>query len=73
MKKILYINLIFILLFCTVSCKGNKKYTPICMNERNKFMVDNCSLLLSYLRRDFGGTFHTVEYAKKQSIQILNV
>ncbi len=29
MKKILYINLIFVLLFCTVSCKGNKKYTPI--------------------------------------------
>jgi uncharacterized phage-like protein YoqJ len=51
----------------------SKNYTSYCMMKRNKFMVDNCSLLVSYLRRDFGGTYNTVEYAKKQSIQILNV
>ncbi len=44
------------------------KYTPYCMLERNKFMVDNCSLLLAYLREKKGGTYHTVDYAEKNGV-----
>ena len=50
----------------------SKEYTNYCMMKRNRYMVDNCSLLFAYLKRNFGGTYHTVEYAKKQQVQILN-
>ena len=51
----------------------NKNYTPYCMLERNRFMVDNSSVLVCYLRSKKGGTNYTYEYAKKQGIVILKV
>ncbi len=48
-------------------------YTPYCMIKRNRFMVDNCSFLVSYLRKNSGGTKYTVDYAKKQNIPVYNV
>ena len=51
----------------------SKTYTKYCMMKRNRYMVDNCSLLIAYLKRDFGGTFNTVEYAKHKGIQILPI
>ena len=44
----------------------SKEYTPYCMQKRNMYMVDNCSVLIAYLRRNSGGTANTVNYAKKQ-------
>ena len=46
------------------------EYTPTCMMKRNKFMVDNASVLLAYLVRDYGGTANTVRYAKKMDVPI---
>ena len=46
------------------------EYTPTCMMKRNKFMVDNASVLLAYLERDYGGTANTVRYAKKMDVPI---
>ena len=34
-------------------------------------MVDNASALLTYLKRDFGGTANTVKYAKKMGVPII--
>lgn len=51
----------------------SEDYTPTCMQKRNVFMVDNASVLVSYLRRDFGGTKNTVNYAKKVNCKIINV
>lgn len=48
----------------------NKTYTSTCMMERNRFMVDNSSYLLAYLRRNYGGTYNTVSYAKKKGITV---
>ena len=48
-------------------------YTKDCMIKRNKFMVDNASLLVAYLKRDFGGSYTTVKYAEKQNVQIINI
>lgn len=48
-------------------------YDEKCMQRRNKYMVDNCSVLLAYLRRDFGGTVNTVKYAQKKGIKIIKV
>lgn len=51
----------------------SENYTPYCMSKRNKFMVDNCSFLVYYLKENKGGTKNTVEYAKKQQIEHINI
>ena len=43
----------------------SKEYTPYCMFKRNKFMVDNSTVLVCYLRKSSGGTYNTYNYAKK--------
>ena len=40
-------------------------YVNGCMFERNRLLVDKCDVLLAYLRTQRGGTFYTVNYAKK--------
>lgn len=51
----------------------SEKYHSKCMQIRNKFMVDNASVLVSYLRRDYGGTKNTVEYAEKVNCKIIRL
>jgi uncharacterized phage-like protein YoqJ len=51
----------------------SEEYNKYCMKKRNDFMVNNCSLLICYLRRDFGGTFYTVNKAKKDGIKIIEI
>lgn len=48
----------------------SKEYTPYCMLKRNRFMVDNCSYLLAYLREEKGGTKYTVDYADKNGVRV---
>lgn len=48
----------------------SKEYTPYCMQKRNMFMVDNCSVLIAYITKDKGGTANTVKYAKNKRILI---
>ena len=48
----------------------SKEYTPYCMMNRNRFMVDNCSQLLAYVREKKGGTKSTVEYAERKGVFI---
>ncbi|MBR5192485.1 MAG: DUF1273 family protein [Clostridia bacterium] len=55
---------------CTETIILSEKYTKYCMQKRNRYMVDNSSLVIAYLKRDFGGTFFTVNYAKKNKIEI---
>lgn len=40
---------------------------------RNKFMVDRSDLCVFYVARKNGGAWQTMEYAKKQNKQILNI
>ena len=49
----------------------SEEYYSGCMQKRNKFMVDNCSGLLAYLKRDYGGTANTVRYAQKKGVPII--
>lgn len=51
----------------------SKNYTPQCMQNRNKFMVDNSSIVIAYLSKNFGGTKNTVEYAKKMGVVVVNM
>lgn len=49
----------------------HEKYENGCMFERNRRMVDNCDVLLAYLENERGGTFYTVNYAKKKGKRIV--
>lgn len=42
-----------------------------CMLERNRFMINNSSLVIALYNGKNGGTQKTIEYAKKQNIKIV--
>ena len=44
-----------------------------CMQKRNRHLVDNSSLCICYLTENTGGTFYTVQYAKKNTLKIINI
>lgn len=46
------------------------KYYKGCMQVRDRYMVDNSSLLLAYRRTNSGGTDYTVKYALSQNKRI---
>ena len=45
-------------------------YTPYCMMKRNKYMVDNSSVLIVYYRQKAGGTLNTLKYALENDLKI---
>lgn len=51
----------------------SSEYTPGCMQERDRFLVDNCDVLVSYLRKKSGGTYYTVSYAQKTGKKIIEL
>lgn len=51
----------------------SKEYSKTCMFKRNMFMVDSASVLVAYLNSDRGGTFQTVNYAKRKSVEIIKI
>ena len=51
----------------------SKEYNMYCMQKRNRFMVDNASVLIAYLRREKTGTSYTVNYALRQNVSVINV
>ena len=49
----------------------NREWTKNCMLERNRFMVDRCSIVLAVYNGEFrGGTAATVRYARKMGREI---
>lgn len=54
---------------------SNSNYYNGCMQKRNKYMVDNSSLLICVFNGSNGGTKQTIEYAKykKIKIEIINI
>ena len=51
----------------------SENYTRYCMNVRNKFMVDNSTVTVAYLRENIGGTFNTVNMAKNKKNRIIYI
>lgn len=49
------------------------RYFNGCMQARDRFMVDNSGVLVCFLRKSDGGTFYTVNYAKKKGIKIIEL
>lgn len=50
-----------------------EKYTPGCMQMRNRAMVDAASTCICYLTQMRGGTWQTVNYAGAQGLSVINV
>ena len=51
----------------------NEEYFNGCMQVRNRFMVDNSSLVIAYMYAERGGTKYTVNYAKKKEKEIIYI
>ena len=51
----------------------SQEYTRGCMHKRNRHLVDNSSVCICYLTKKSGGTFYTVNYAKKRGLRIYNI
>lgn len=48
-------------------------YTPDCMMDRNRYMVDNSGLLIAVYNGSPGGTRNTMLYAIRQGVEILQL
>ena len=48
----------------------HEKYVDGCMFERNRYMVDRSEAVVAFLRRQRGGTFYTVQYARRRGKKI---
>ncbi len=51
----------------------SEEYFDGCMQKRNRYMVDNSSILVAYLYSNIGGTKSTVNYAEKQNKNIIYI
>ena len=52
----------------------SESYTRYCMFQRNRKMVDESSVVISFFDgKDKGGTAMTVKYANKKSLPIINL
>ena len=51
----------------------SENYYQGCMHLRDRFMVDNCDLVVCYLRKKSGGTHYTVKYAQAQGKKIIEL
>ncbi len=51
----------------------SQEYTTGCMHKRNRHLVNNSSVCVCYLTKDKGGTAYTVNYAKAQGLEVINI
>lgn len=56
-----------------INITGNNGWSSGCYYARNRFMVDNSSLLICYSTGKAGGTEQTMEYARKNNVPIINI
>ena len=50
-----------------------EKYSPGCMQKRNRHLVDHSSVCVAYSTRNTGGTAYTVRYACEKAVNIIRV
>ena len=51
----------------------SENYYNGCMHKRNRHLVDNSSMCICYLTEKSGGTYYTIQYAKEQGLNIINI
>lgn len=62
-----------ILSACDETVLLGNEYTRGCMLRRDRYLVDNCDVLVSFLRRNRGGTHYTVGYARAANKKIIEL
>lgn len=50
-----------------------ESYTPTCMLERDRQLVDGSDICLAYCTENRGGTFYTCTYALKRDLELINL
>ena len=58
---------------CDFETLVSARYTPYCMQRRDRYMVDHASLLIAVFDGTPGGTQYTVQYAMSRRISILDL
>lgn len=51
----------------------HEEYTPSCMQERNRALVDGSDVCIAYLTRSTGGTKQTFLYALRKGLEVINL
>ena len=51
----------------------SEEYFKGCMHARDRYMVENSNAVVCFLRKSGGGTFYTVNYAKKLNIPLIEL
>lgn len=51
----------------------NDEYFNGCMQVRNRYLVEQSSVIIAYLTRTSGGSAYTVKYAEKKGLKIINI
>ena len=54
-----------------IRCIYDTYIGPECMLERNRYMVDNSSLMIALFNGLSGGTKSTIDYARKQGLEVV--
>lgn len=52
---------------------SDQPYFDGCMQKRNKYMIDNSTMLIALFNGKPGGTKQTVDYAKEKGLKILTI
>lgn len=58
---------------CDLETLVQNRYSPSCMQRRDRYMVDRSSLLIAVYNGTPGGTRYTVQYAMSQGIDIVDL
>lgn len=58
---------------CDLRTLVSREYSSYCMQKRNKYMVDNSSVLLAVYDGTPGGTKSTIDYAAKKGLEIIRI
>lgn len=51
----------------------SEDYYKGCMHARDRYLVENSNALVCFLRRQSGGTYYTVSYAKKCGVPLIEL
>ena len=58
---------------CDIETMVSRKHTKDCYYKRNRYMVDNSSVLIAVFDGTLGGTMHTLNYAGKKGLEIIEI
>ena len=50
-----------------------KCYYKAAIGERNKWLAENCDMMIVYIKRDYGGTYKCYKYAQELGVPIMNI